>query len=48
MSKSPSIVDANGDLAGLVTFDDLIHHFGRGLDALADVIGHIPILHFGG
>jgi CBS domain-containing protein len=42
------IVGADGSLVGLVTFDDLIHHFGRGLDALADVIGHFPVPHFGG
>ncbi len=42
------IVGSKGELIGLLTLDDLLHHFGRGLDTLADVIAHFPAEHFGG
>jgi CBS domain-containing protein len=42
------IVDAAGDLLGILTFDDLLVHFGREIGELAETLAPLPEGHLGG
>lgn len=42
------IVGPAGDLVGIITFDDLVHHFGRASSEMSEVVGAFPLPHTGG
>lgn len=42
------LVDANGDLVGIVTLDDLLFHIGREIGELSEVLAPFPVAHLGG
>jgi CBS domain-containing protein len=42
------IVGPNGDLRGIVTLDDLLHHVGRTTAEMSDVIEAFPVPRVGG
>jgi hypothetical protein len=41
-------VGSKGELLGIVTLDDLMHHIGREAGALAEVVATFPVTYQGG
>ncbi len=39
------IVDAHGDLEGIVTLDDIVRHYGRASGNVADLVASLPAPH---
>lgn len=42
------IVNAVGEIVGIVTFDDLVHHVGRESQELSEIIASFPVPHTSG